>query len=46
MLAPASPLARVSPPSVELPEHGPEAAEVVVTQATTTIEADEDLDDG
>jgi hypothetical protein len=46
MLVPISPPARISPPSAELPEHDQVAAEVVVTQATTTIEADEDSDDG
>lgn len=43
--APSSPQARVSPPSAEIPEHDPVAAEIVVTQATTTIEADDGEED-
>ena len=43
---PASPSTRVSPPFAELPEHDPVAAEIVATQATTTIEADDVEDHG
>jgi len=35
-----------SPPSAKLPEHDPVTAEIVIIQATTTIEADEDEDHG
>jgi hypothetical protein len=43
---PAAPPNRVSPSSADLPEHDPVEAEIVVAQATTTIEADDYEDHG
>lgn len=41
-----SPTARVSPRSGDIQEHDPAAAEIVVAQASTTIEADDVEDNG
>ena len=42
----ASPSAKVSPRSAKVPKYDPVAAEIVITQATTTIEADDGEDHG
>jgi hypothetical protein len=43
---PASPSLRVSPTSADIQEYDPAEAEIVVAQASTTIEADDGEDNG